>query len=161
MSRGELLTLQQMCDKARTGELADLPAWLQAYPAKGTTYPYIMMIVQKYITSNTFFEDTDVPMTSQLLKMITKWSWTSKYGNINQPSLVHDMDGLSPFTMLDLNEDEVALINDKQDLLNTAYLVSVEDLRLQQRKLRICIPLEADEFMLMIKRYGNLLYDVF
>ena len=71
------------------------------------------------------------------------------------------MDGLSPFTMLDLNEDEVALINDKQDLLNTAYLVSVEDLRLQQRKLRICIPLEADEFMLMIKRYGNLLYDVF
>ena len=71
------------------------------------------------------------------------------------------MDGLSPFTMLDLNEDEVALLNDDQYLLHTASLVSVEDLRLQRRKLKICIPLEADDFMLMLKRYGNLLYVVF
>ena len=47
------------------------------------------------------------------------------------------MDGLSPFTMLDLDEGEVALLNDEQDLLNTDSLVSVEDLRLQRRKLKI------------------------
>ena len=71
------------------------------------------------------------------------------------------MDGLSPFTMLDLNEDELALTNDEKDSLNTASLVSVEDLRLQRRKLKICIPLEADDFMLILKRHGNLLYAVF
>ena len=80
---------------------------------------------------------------------------------MNHPSLVHVMDGLPPFTVLDLNEDEVALINDDQDLLNTASLVSVENLRLQRRKLKICISLEADDFMLMLKRYGNLMYPVF
>ena len=71
------------------------------------------------------------------------------------------MDSISPFTMMDLNKDEVELLNDEQDLLNTAYLGSLEDLRLQWRKLNICIPLEADDFMLMLKRYGNLLYAVF
>ena len=84
-----------------------------------------MIIVQKYIIANTFFEDVYVPMTYQLLKMIVKHSWTGKDGNINRPSLVHAMDGMSPFTMLDLNEDEVALLNDDQYLLNTASLVSV------------------------------------
>ena len=120
-----------------------------------------MMIVQNYIMANTFFEDADVPMISQPLKMIMKWSWTGKDGNINCLSLVHDMDGLLPFIILDLNEDEVALLNDEQDLLNTDSLVSVEYLRLQQHKLKIFIPLEADDFMLMLKRYGNVLYAVF
>ena len=110
---------------------------------------------------NTFFEDADVPMTSQLLKMIIKRSWTDKDGNINRPSLVHAMEGLSPFTMLDLNGDEVELLNYEQDLLNTASLVSVEYLRFQRLNLNICIHLEADDFMLVLKRYGNLLYAVF
>ena len=55
---------------------------------------------------------------------------------------------------------ELALLNDEQDLLNTTSLVSVEDIRLQWRKLNICIPLEAYDFMLMLKRYGNLLYAI-
>ena len=120
-----------------------------------------MMIVQKYIMENTFFEDADVPMTSQLLKMIMKQSWTGKDGNINSLSIVHDMYGMLPFKMLDINEDEVALFNYEQDLINAASLVRVDDLRLQRRKLNICIPLEADEFIMMLKRYGNLLYAVF
>ena len=161
MSRGELLTLLQICGKASTGELVDLPVWLQECSARGTTDPYRMIIVQNYIIANTFFEDVYLPMTYQLLKMIVQRSWTGKDGNINRPYLVHAMYGLSPFTILDLNEDEVALLNDDQYLLNTVSLVSVEDLRLQQRKLYIFILLEAYDFMLMLKRYGNLLYAVF
>ena len=79
--------------------------------------------------ANTFFEYAYGPMTSQPLKMIMKRSWTVKNGKINRPSLVHAMDGLSPFIILDLNEDEMALLNDEKDLLNTDYLVSVEELR--------------------------------
>ena len=142
MSKSELLNLLKICGKARTGKLADLPTWLQEFSAKGKTQPYRMMILQNYIMANTLFEDTDVPMTSQLLNMIMKRSWTGKDGNIDRLSLVHDMDGLSHFTMLDLNEYEVALLNNEQDLLNAASLVSVEYLRFQQCKLNVCIPLE-------------------
>ena len=71
------------------------------------------------------------------------------------------MGGLSPFTMLDLNEDQVAVLNDEQDLLNTASLVSISDLRVQRNKIKISIPAEADKFMVILKRYANLLYTVF
>ena len=63
--------------------------------------------------------------------------------------------------MLDLNEDQVAILNEEQDLLNTASLVSVSDLRGQRSKLKVTIPAEPEEFMLMIKRYTNLVYAIF
>ena len=62
------------------------------------------------------------------------------------------MDSLSPFTMLDLNEDQVALLNDEQDLLNTALLVIISDLHSQRNKIKIYIPAKADGFMVMLKR---------
>ena len=114
MSQIELLTILQMCGKTITGELADLPAWLQELSFKGTTDPYKLMMVKRYIMANTFFEHADLPMTSQLPKMIMKRSWTGKDGNINQLFIVNVMDGLLPFPMLDLNEDEVALLNNEQ-----------------------------------------------
>ena len=71
------------------------------------------------------------------------------------------MDGLSHFTMLDLSEDEVAMLNNEDDLITLASLVSVDDLRKQRERLKVCIPSEADEFMLMLKRYTNVVYAIF
>ena len=71
------------------------------------------------------------------------------------------MAGLTPFAMLDLNEDQVAHINDELDLLNRASQVSVANLRGQRSKLKISIPAEENDFMLMLKRFTNLLYAVF
>ena len=150
-----------MCGTSSTGTLADLPAWLQDCTDKGMTDPYRHMIIQKYVMANMYFDDADVPLTSQILKMVMKQAWTGKYGNIYHSSLLHTMDGLLPFTMLDLNEDQVALLNDDQDLLNMASLVSISDLRVQRNKIKISIPAEADELMVMLKRYANLLYTVF
>ena len=79
---------------------------------------------------------------------------------MNRPSLLHDMYGLSPFTMLDLSEDEVAMMNNEDYLITSASLVSVDDLRKQRKKWKVCIPAEEDEFMLMLKRYTNLVYAI-
>ena len=94
------------------------------------------MIVQNYIMTNTFFDNSDVPITSQLLKMVMKRAWTGKDGNINRPYLMHVMDGLLLFNMLDLNEGQVALLNDDQDLLNTALVVSIADFCGHRNKLK-------------------------
>mmetsp|Transcript_15051 Transcript_15051/g.17305 ORF Transcript_15051/g.17305 Transcript_15051/m.17305 type:complete len:184 (+) Transcript_15051:254-805(+) len=161
MSKSELAKLLQMCSKSSTVELTNLPKWLQDCLEKGMTDPYRQMIIPKFIMANTYFDASDVPLTSQLLKMVMKRARTGKYGNINTPFLLHAMDGLSPFIMLDLNEDQVALLNDEQDLLNNAFLVSVADLCGQQNKLKVSIPDEANKFMLMLKRFVNLLFPVF
>ena len=111
--------------------------------------------------NNTFYDDADVPLTATLLKMIMKRAWCGKDSNVTRPSLLHAIEGLSPFTMLDLNKDEITLLNSKEDLIASASLVSVADLRMQQKKSKACVPQYASNFMLMMKRYTNLVYAIF
>ena len=145
-----------MCSKYRTGDMIDLPAWMKECATKVTIKNYKSIIIHKFVMLNTFYDDADVPLTSPLLKMIIKRSWTGKDGNINRTSLLHAMEGFSPFTMLDLSEDEVALLNNEDDLTTSASLVGVANLRQQRKKQKYCIPAEVDGFMLMLKRYANL-----
>ena len=93
--------------------------------------------------------------------MILKRAWAGKDGNIVRPSLVNAMEGLSPFAMLDLDEDEVASLNNKEDLIQSASLVSVKDLRALRARLKICVPTDASEFLLILKRFANLLHALF
>ena len=111
--------------------------------------------------SNTFNDDANVPLTNPILKMIINRAWTRKNGNINRPSLLHAMEGFSPLTMLNLSKNEVALLNNEDDFITSVSLVSVEDLRQQHKQKKFCITAEADEFMLMLKRYANLVYVIF
>ena len=156
MYRSEFNTTLRMCSKASTVNMMDLPAWMQECTTKGLSEHYKSIIIHKFLMSNTFYDDAGVPLTAPLLNMIIKRAWTGKDVNINRPSLLHDMERLSPFTMLYLREDEVALLNNEDDLITSASLVSIADLRQQCKYQKFCIPAEADEFMLMLKRYANL-----
>ena len=71
--------------------------------------------------------------------MVQKRAWVDKGGNVTRPSLLHTMEGLLPFLMLDLSEDEVAAINDENDLIQRASMVNVQDLRALKRKMKINI----------------------
>ena len=133
------------------GYMMDLPTWMQECATKGTIGHYKSIIIQKFVMSSTFYDDAEFPLTAPLLKMIFKRDWTRKDGNINRPSLLHSMGGLSPFTMLDMIEDEVALLNNEEDLITSASLVSVADIRQQCKHHKVCITADSDEFMLMLK----------
>ena len=108
-----------------------------------------------------FFDDADVPLTATLLKTIRKRAWTVKEGNISRPSLVNALDGISPFAMLDMDEDAFANFNDEDALLDAASLVSVADLRLLRQRLKAVVPVEAEDFLLLLKQFGNLLFALF
>ena len=82
---------------------------------------------------HTYYKDTDVPLTHNLLKTILKRAWTGKDSNVMRPSFVHAIEGLSPFLMLDLNEDQVATLHSENNLLALATIVSVEDLQSHQK----------------------------
>ena len=88
MYRIKLNNILQILDKANTGDMIDLPAWMQECATKGTIKHYKSIIIQKFLMSNTFYDDANIPLTSPLLKMIIKRAWTGKHGNINRPSLL-------------------------------------------------------------------------
>ena len=108
MSKKETCAMLQMCQKLEAGATADLPAWLQEITERGTSKPCKLTIIQKWVMNNNYYYNADESLILHLLKIIMKRLWISKEININGPYLIHKMEGLSPFSILNLSEDEVA-----------------------------------------------------
>ena len=69
--------------------------------------------------------------------------------------------GLSPFVMVDLSKDGIAEIRQASDDLAKATSVSILDHKAPQAKVTAATPPDAHGFMLMLKRYTNLLFALF
>ena len=74
---------------------------------------------------------------------------------------MHANDGLSPFIVLDLNEDEVAHINKEEDALQAASLITLQDIKNLNHKVKPKVPEIVKDFVLLYKRYANLLFALF
>ena len=161
MSKPELESTLIMCGELPLASPTLLPSWVRACAEKGTSDQFKLTIIRKHIMNNFRYDDAEVPLTAPLLKMISKRNWLGKDGNIRRPSILNALDGLSPFLMADLDEDEVARINDADDALSRASHTTVQDIKKLKNKLKASVPASAEEFMLVLKRFANLLYALF
>jgi hypothetical protein len=161
MSQLELDTTLQMCGLPVGANPALLPEWFSRCSAKHMTDNFRTTILRKQITNNYRYEDAEVPLTNTILKMAVKRNWMGKEGNIDCPSLVNAGNGLSPFIVVDKTEDEVAEENYDDDAINNASTVTPAELLAQHRQSRATVPETSDKFLLMLKRYANLLYALF
>jgi hypothetical protein len=108
-----------------------------------------------------FYEDSDVPLTTPLLNMVESRNWLGNEANVDCPSYVNAGEGISPFMVLDLNEDEVAALNKEFEAIAEATLVTASELRANSAKHKAKVLSSSDEFGLMLKRYTNLLFALF
>ena len=161
MSQKEQQQLNKMCGLSADAPIDDLPSWVIDCAAKNTTDTFCMQILQKQIMKSTFYDDADVPLTNTLLKMAVKRAWTGKDGNINKPSFVNAMDGLSPFICASMDEDEVACINTQDKMIDSASSVTMQDLAKVKKALKASVPDEAGDFLEMIKAFANLVFALF
>ena len=160
MSDHELEELLLMCGKSSDADPEDLPNWIQECSKKGSE-SYKLTVIMKHVMNNPFFDDAEVPITRPLLKMILKRQWTGKDGNITRPAMSNSSEGLSPFAVLDIDEDEVARINDADEAFTRASLMTFQDLKKLKNATKPKIPETSDEFMLTLKRFANLLFSIF
>ena len=161
MSKQELAVTLEMCGLPATASHSDLPEWFIKCSEKGNSEQFKMQIIRKHIMNNAKYEDAEVPLTSVLLKLVLKRNWIGKDGNIKRPSLIHAADGLSPFLVLDLDEDEVAKINDDSEALLQASSITMDDIRKLKVKFKPKVPESSTDFMLLLKRFANLLFALF
>ena len=91
------------------------------------------------------------------MKEIVKRDWTALYIE-KREDLVNTERGLSPFAMVDLIEEDMGLMQqDHKDLLN-ASLVSTLEVKETRTKLIESIPIDSEGFMMMLKRFSNLIF---
>ena len=115
------------------------------------------MRIATAVERNFVIDDAEVPLYPCSHKNNHERDWTgSDLGK--RAALVNAAKGLSPFAMVDLTEEDVAeMTQDFEDLKN-ATAVSTADYKTARSRLAAKILGDAEGFMLMLKRYANLLH---
>jgi hypothetical protein len=161
MSQQELATTLLMCGLPAGANLTLLPAWIRTCAEKGMTDAYRSTVLRKHIMNNYRYEDAEVPLTNTILKMAIKRNWLGKEGNVDCPSLLNASEGLSPFLLMDLTEDQVAHLNYDEDAITDASSVTPSELKALKTKTKAIVPTSSEKFLLLLQRYANLLFALF
>jgi hypothetical protein len=109
---------------------------------------------------NERYKDSEVPMTTPLLKMVNTRNWVGKDGNIKRPSFLHAAESLTIFMVLDFSADEVAVLNDLHETINTASYVTPSDIQVLKKHIQPKVP-KGDKFQKLIKTYANFVFAIF
>ena len=92
--------------------------------------------------------------------MILKRDWSAR--DLGRRAVfANAMKGLSPFEMLDLMEEDVAIMYKLDNDLKSALLVTTSDVRAAQAKVQVKVPESPEEFITMLHGYTNLAYALF
>ena len=160
ISEREKQNMRIMCGIPSTATDESLPKWYTDLCEKNLDDKDKAQIIAALMESSWIFDDAEVPLYPALVKTVLKRNWTaSDLGT--RAAFVNAMKGLSPFGMLDLTEEEVADMHELDGDLTAATAVTASDHRNARAKLRAHVPETAEDFMLMLKRYTNLIFALF
>ena len=136
------------------------PKWFRDIFAKHLDDVARAQVIAEAVDQSWILEDVEVPVYPALIKTIIKRDWTaSDLGK--RAVLVNAAKGLFPFALIDLTDEDVALMVEDDEDLYKATAVSAAEVKAARAKVKATTPATAEEFMLMLKRFTNLLYALF
>ena len=136
-----------------------LPSWFKEIQDKKLSDHCKCNLITEAISNKVRYRDAEVQCTPELFKMIKKRDWMGG-DNSKRPLFGNAMKGLSPFSMLDLSEDEVSDLMAIDAALQLASTTTVADYK-PKSSFYAKVPESAEDFMVMIKRFANLLFALF
>ena len=116
-------------------------------------------LISHGIERTLLYDDSEVPIYLALVKMILKRKWTENDMG-KHSAYINAADKLSPYDMMDLSDNDVVCMQQEhEDIINT-YFLSTSKFKSARFKLVAQKPQEVEAFMVMIKRFINLLFDL-
>ena len=152
--------MRRMCGlEAEAGDKC-FPQWFCDIFAKHQDDVIKAQLIAEYIGATWILEDAEVPLYLPLLKTIRTRNWTAQDLG-KRVALVNATSRLSPFAMVDLTEDNIAEMTQVSTDLANATSVLILDHKAARAKIIAETPTDAHGFLLMLKRYTNLLFALF
>ena len=106
------------------------------------------------------FENAEVPLYPELIKTISRHDWTASALR-KQAALVNVEKGISPFAMIDISEEAIAVMTQNYEDIHRATVVNTIEFKTVRENVTAQTPASAEEFMLMIKLFAKLLNALF
>jgi hypothetical protein len=161
MSVRELRMTLRMCGRDEDGDVNLLPAHFRTVLEKGSGEEFKRNLIREHIVNTSYYDDAEPPLTTTLLKMVLKRQWLGKEGDIQNPSLLNALEGLSPFLASQLSHHQIAIINEAHDDLTSATYTTVKDQQSFKSKFKVNIPEDGTELLKLTKCYANMIFSIF
>ena len=143
-------------------EAADevLPKWFRDLFTKYQDDKYWDHTISHEIEQTFLYEDAKVLLYPALMKMILTRKWTENdMGEC--PAYINAAARLSPYAMVDLSDDDVELMKQEYEEIINASLVLNSQFKAARSKLGAHTPDEEEAFMVILKRFTNLIFALF
>ena len=160
VSHREQERMKIMCGLPETADEAAFPKWYRDIFEKNHDEKDKIDIICSQVEASYFYDDAEVPLYPALAKMILKRDWTA--GDIGKrAAYVNATKGISPFAMMDLTEEDVAIMREDFEDMAAATTLTAADYKAARSKLKAVVPDTAEDFLLMLRRFANLLFALF
>ena len=114
VSTMEIKHMKIMCGLKEVDAEETLPKWYRDLFHRHQDEKDKQNIITSAIKQTSFFEDAEVPLYPALVKMILKQDWLA--GDLGKwAAYVNATKGISPFAMLDMTEEDVAIMTEEYD----------------------------------------------
>ena len=133
---------------------------VQGYFAKHQDEKDKAQVISTAIGKCYVFDYAEVPLYPTLAKIIVNRYWTAS-DIVKMAALVNAARFLSPFLVVDLTEEDVALIQQEHKNLINASLVSTSEVKATRTKLIASTTKYSEGFMIMLNGFVNLLFALF
>ena len=150
-----------MCGRKATDNAAYLSDILQTVGQESIPEAMKLAHIQEQLQGELYYPEAEIPITYPLNQVIMKRAWISKEGSYGRPTITTAITGLTPFLMKFFEDKELAKLNQHFKNFNDAKSTTVTDIEKLKAKFTVEIPDTTEEMVLMLKRFGNLLYIVF
>ena len=121
---------------------------------------YKAWVIATAIEKCYIFDNAGVPLYPTLVKTVLKRDWTSSDTG-KRSALVNSERGLSPFVMVDLIEEYMALMHQDHKYLLNASLVLRLEVKTTRSNLIASTPTYSEGFMIMLKIFKLTLCTLF
>ena len=160
VSAAEKARMRTMCVLDDKASDAASPKWFRDLFAKNQYEKYRAQVISHTIEQTLLYEDDEVPLYPALVKIILTRMWSSNDPG-KRPAYINAAAGLSPYAMLDLYDDYVARMKQGHKEIFNAYSVPSSEFKASRSKLLAQTHDEAEAFMLILKRFTNLIFSLF
>ena len=156
----EKLHFKKLCGLPNEIDESLLPAWYGRIHQKNQDAKDNDMIVAETLGGPTRFDYVEMQIYPELKKSILKRNWTGgEAGGI--PRYPYACYGITPFAMLDLNDDQVASMEMQHTTLAESSIITPSDIRATKVKLVATVPASGAKWREVILKFTNLLFLIF
>jgi hypothetical protein len=159
ISPREIKLIRTLCGLHAEAPWEEFPKWYKDTHAKNLTKKDKQDIVRDCLEQVSLFEEVEVMVYGELVKMIIDRKFEGD--DMKGATLANAAKGISPFAMIDISEEDIAIMDQEDEDRNRATVTTSADNKAARSRIKAKVPTSLDGVIARLKELTSMVYAIF